>query len=55
MYEFPPLLPKGDNSTKDINVQVSFSSEDDRAQGLHASVFKTLYMTISQLFSFLVS
>ena len=24
MYGSPPLLPKGDNSTKDINVQVSY-------------------------------
>ena len=46
MYGSPPLLPKGDNSTKDINVQVLFSSEDDSAQGLHAGVFKTLYMAV---------
>ena len=51
----PPLLPKGDNSTKDINVQVLFSSEDDCARGLHAGVFKTLYMTISQLFGLLIT
>ena len=34
---------------------MSFSSEDDSARGLHAGVFKTLYMAISQLFGLLIT